>query len=224
MTSSILLSSIFDWTWPQSGNFRFYLLQFIFWIGYFYLVGLIGSAPFALTRFRANAWTTLVLGAMGTLIACLSQSFFTLETEFDMASPYALIVSIVATGVLTPVVSIFLFICQGAENVDEEEMEQGMLYMQTEYDQDGTPIRARDQYGRRYAFDQNGELFDVKTKRYVSPNRVQFNDPQDEEEFVDPRYANGGYSQQGNYQRPNNYSQRAYPRESGPIRVARRKR
>ena len=113
------MESILHWTWPHEETFRFYLVQVFFWSGYFFLAGLVGTFPYRFTRYKHSAWTTFVLGAMGSLIAYLSQFLFQLEEPLDMVSPYAVIIATVATAVLAPLVSVFAFVCHPTYDYDE---------------------------------------------------------------------------------------------------------
>lgn len=115
-----VMETILNWSWPHEEAFRFYIAQFFFWSGYFFLVGLVGTIPYRFTKYRQTAWTTFVLGAMGTLIAYLSQFLFKLENPLDMLCPYAIVVSVVATILLAPFVSLFAFVFQPTEEEEDE--------------------------------------------------------------------------------------------------------
>ncbi len=114
------MESILNWTWPHEETFRFYLVQFFFWGGYFFLTGLVGTFPYRFAKYNYTAWTTFVLGAMGTLMAYLSQFLFKLAEPLDMVSPYAVIVATIATAVLSPLVSVFAFVCRETYDYDDD--------------------------------------------------------------------------------------------------------
>ena len=114
------MDTILQWTWPHEERFRFYIVQLFFWVGYFFLVGLIGTFPYRATKYRQTPWTTLVLGAMGPFIAYLSQFLFKLDHRLDIISPYAIVVSIATTVFLAPFVSIFAFVCRGNDEFFDE--------------------------------------------------------------------------------------------------------
>lgn len=129
------MGSILEWTWPHEETFRFYLVQFFFWGGYFFVAGMVGSAPWRFMKYSQTAWTTFVLGAMGTLIAYLSQFLFKLEAPLDMVSPYAVAASIVATAILTPLVSLFAFVCRpGYDEYDPDDRRRVRYYTRRERD------------------------------------------------------------------------------------------
>jgi hypothetical protein len=148
------MGSIFEWTWPHEETFRFYLVQFFFWSGYFFLTGLVGTLPYRFTRYSHTAWTTFVLGAMGTLIAYLSQFLFQLEGGLDMVSPYAVIVSALSTAVLAPFVSLFAFVCRPSyDDYDPDDMRRGYYDRRDvddyDDDRDDHPVVIPPGYGRR---------------------------------------------------------------------------
>ena len=148
------MESILDWTWPHEETFRFYLEQFFFWSGYYFIAGLVGTFPYRFTRYNHTAWTTFVLGAMGTLIAYLSQFFFHRSEPLDMTSPYAVIVATVATAVLAPLVSLFAFVCRPTYD-DYDFDDYGRPYRDRDYVREGEyvddepPVVGPPGYGRR---------------------------------------------------------------------------
>ena len=149
------MGSILEWTWPHEETFRFYLVQFFFWGGYFFVAGLIGSFPWRFTKHSQTAWTTFVLGAMGTLIAYLSQFLFKLQEPLDMVSPYAVVASIVATAILTPLVSLFTFVCRPSyEEYYPEDRRREQYYDRREEsdyvdDRDERPVAVPQEYARQ---------------------------------------------------------------------------
>ena len=74
---------------------------------------------------------------MGTLIAYLSQFLFKLEAPLDMVSPYAVAASIVATAIITPLVSLFAFVCRpGYDDYDPDDRRRVRYYERREIDDD----------------------------------------------------------------------------------------
>ena len=130
------METILNWSWPHVTTFRFYIVQLFFWSGYAILAGLLGTWPYYYTRYRQTAWTTFVLGAMGTLMAYLSQFLFQLDKPLDMISPYAIGVSVVVAALLTPILSLFAFVCQPEDDVDAYDSTYDDEYQDDNYRQD----------------------------------------------------------------------------------------
>lgn len=155
------METILDWSWPYEPKFRFYIVQLFFWSGYAILTGLIGTCPYYFTRYRQTAWTTFVLGAMGTLMAYLSQFLFKLDEPLDMISPYAIGVSIVATVFLAPILSLFVFVCRPEDDLTylpDGEYQEGGYLSDPRYDDE--PYGEYGENGRGYPriYSQKGRV------------------------------------------------------------------
>lgn len=107
--------------WPGAPSVRFWLVQIIFWTGYSFIVGTIGTAPFRRTKFRQSTWSSFVLGSVGLLCAFVSQFLFDLDKQLDMLGPYAFVFSIVAAAISTVAVGVFSIVFPQEEYFDDRD-------------------------------------------------------------------------------------------------------
>lgn len=107
--------------WPGDHSVRFWLVQIVFWTGYSFIVGVIGTAPFRSTRFRQSTWSSFVLGAVGLMCAFVSQFLFDLDKQLDMLGPYVFVFSILAVAISTAAVGVFSIVFPQEEYDDDRD-------------------------------------------------------------------------------------------------------
>lgn len=156
--------------WIGAPSVRFWLVQIVFWTGYSFIVGTIGTAAFRRTKFRQSTWSSFVLGSVGLMCAFVSQFLFDLEKQLDMLGPYAFFFAIAATAISTIAVGVFSIVFPQEEYYDDRDYYP---------DERGRRVRGRvesGEYPPRQAYyvqeeDEHEELVSRDPRDYPSQQR-----------------------------------------------------
>ena len=115
------MAELMNAPWFGAPSVRFWLVQIVFWTGYSFIVGTIGTSPFRKTKFRQSTWSSFVLGSVGLMSAFVSQFLFDLDKQLDMLGPYAFFSSIAATAISTVAVGVFSIVLPQEEYLDDRD-------------------------------------------------------------------------------------------------------